>query len=149
MIRTREATRPDLPVLGNLFDQYRQFYRLAPDPEKASAFLGDRLTAGDSVILVATGTGEELLGFAQLYPTWCSLAAGPVYVLYDLYVAAHARRRGVARALLAAAEARARSEGKLRMSLSTAKTNLQAQSLYESLGWRRDEEFWVYNLDLK
>jgi ribosomal protein S18 acetylase RimI-like enzyme len=32
------------------------------------------------------------------------------------------------------------------MTLSTARTNLNAQSLYESLGWERDDEFYVYNL---
>jgi ribosomal protein S18 acetylase RimI-like enzyme len=34
------------------------------------------------------------------------------------------------------------------MTLSTARTNLTAQSLYESLGWERDEEFLVYNLGM-
>jgi ribosomal protein S18 acetylase RimI-like enzyme len=31
------------------------------------------------------------------------------------------------------------------MELSTAKSNTVAQSLYESLGWERDEAFYVYN----
>jgi ribosomal protein S18 acetylase RimI-like enzyme len=31
------------------------------------------------------------------------------------------------------------------MTLSTARTNFQAQALYESLGWERDDEFYVYN----
>lgn len=36
-------------------------------------------------------------------------------------------------------------DGKRRMDLTTAKTNRAAQSLYESLGWVRDEVFWAYN----
>ena len=32
-----------------------------------------------------------------------------------------------------------------RMDLTTAKTNLNAQSLYESLGWIRDDIFYAYN----
>jgi ribosomal protein S18 acetylase RimI-like enzyme len=67
-------------------------------------------------------------------------------VLYDLYVPPRARRGGVARALLEAAADRAQRDGKLRMTLSTAKTNVNAQALYESLGWERDNEFYVYNL---
>jgi ribosomal protein S18 acetylase RimI-like enzyme len=146
MIHIREASAGDLPALGRLFDEYRQFYRLPSDLEKATAYLKARLGGHDSVVLVAADEGEQLIGFTQLYPTWCSLLAGPVYVLYDLYVATQARQRGVGRALLEAAAGRGRRDGKLRMTLSTARTNLNAQSLYESLGWERDDEFYVYNL---
>ena len=149
MVRIREAVSGDLPALGKLFDQYRQFYQLPTDVAKATAYLEARLGARESVVLVAADAAddaEQLLGFTQLYPTWCSLLAGPVYVLYDLYVALQARRRGVGRALLKAAAERGRRDGKLRMTLSTAKTNADAQSVYESLGWQRDNEFYVYNL---
>ena len=147
MVRIREAISDDLPALGKLFDEYRQFYQLPTDVEKATAYLKARLRAGESVVLTAADEAGELLGFTQLYPTWCSLLAGPVYVLYDLYVAPQARRRGVGRALLKAAAQRGQRDGKLRMTLSTAKTNADAQSVYESLGWQRDNEFYVYNLN--
>jgi len=148
MIRIRAAASYDLPALGRLFDEYRQFYKLPTELERATEYIRARLAAGDSVVLVAADESEQLLGFTQLYPAWCSLLAGPVYVLYDLYVPPRARRRGIARALLEAAAARARRDGKLRMTLSTAKTNVNAQALYESLGWERDNEFYVYNLSI-
>ena len=148
MIRIRAAASYDLPALGRLFDEYRQFYKLPTELERATEYIRARLAAGDSVVLVAADESEQLLGFTQLYPAWCSLLAGPVYVLYDLYVPPRARRRGIARALLEAAAARARRDGKLRMTLSTAKTNVNAQALYESLGWERDDEFYVYNLSI-
>jgi len=148
MIRIRAAASYDLPALGRLFDEYRQFYKLPTEVERATEYIRARLAAGDSVVLVAADESEQLLGFTQLYPAWCSLLAGPVYVLYDLYVPPRARRRGIARALLEAAAARARRDGKLRMTLSTAKTNVNAQALYESLGWERDNEFYVYNLSI-
>ena len=34
------------------------------------------------------------------------------------------------------------------MSLATERTNATAQRLYESLGWRRDEEFLHYELEV-
>jgi ribosomal protein S18 acetylase RimI-like enzyme len=34
------------------------------------------------------------------------------------------------------------------MDLTTAKTNLQAQALYESLGWLRDEVFLTYSREI-
>jgi ribosomal protein S18 acetylase RimI-like enzyme len=146
MTHIREARSGDLLPLGRLFDEYRQFYKLPTNVARATEYINARIAAGDSVVLVAADESEQLLGFTQLYPTWCSLLAGPVYVLYDLYVSPRARRRGVARALLEAAANRARRDGKLRMTLSTAKTNVNAQALYESLGWDRDDEFYVYSL---
>ncbi|MGN6452983.1 MAG: GNAT family N-acetyltransferase [Steroidobacteraceae bacterium] len=147
MIRIRGATDSDVSPLGRLFDDYRQFYKLPSDLDKSTGYLNARLDAHDSIVLVAVDESDQLLGFTQLYPTWCSLLAGPVYVLYDLYVAPVARRRGIGRALIHAATERGRRDGKLRMSLSTAQTNASAQSLYESLGWERDDEFYVYNLN--
>jgi len=35
------------------------------------------------------------------------------------------------------------------MSLSTATTNTSAQSLYQSLGWQRDEQFWTYEFTVQ
>jgi hypothetical protein len=35
MLLIREALRSDLPELGKLFDEYRQFYKLPEDGQKA------------------------------------------------------------------------------------------------------------------
>lgn len=42
-------------------------------------------------------------------------------------------------------EDRAKSDGKARMDLTTARTNHRAQQLYESMGWVRDEVFFAYS----
>jgi ribosomal protein S18 acetylase RimI-like enzyme len=55
--------------------------------------------------------------------------------LEDLYVAEVARRRGVGRALVAAALERARERGARRIELDTHETNAGALALYESLGF--------------
>ena len=114
----------------------------------AEQFIRARTERAESVILVEDEADGVLGGFCQLYPSFCSVAAGPIYVLYDLFVAPDARRRGVGKALLAAAHERARRDGKVRMDLTTAKTNLKAQSLYESMGWVRDDVFFTYTLDV-
>jgi ribosomal protein S18 acetylase RimI-like enzyme len=71
-----------------------------------------------------------------------------MYLLSDLFVAPHARRRGVGTRLLTAAAEEARSAGAVRLELATAITNTSAQRLYERLGWVRDQEFYVYSLSL-
>lgn len=141
----REAVFSDLRNLAELFDLYRQFYQQEPDFELAYQFLTSRFKNRESTILVAEGETLGLVGFCQLYPTFCSVEAAPIYSLYDLFVLPDARKLGVGRQLLLAAEVRALADGKARMDLTTAKTNLPAQSLYESLGWQRDEIFYAYN----
>ena len=146
-LTTRHATADDLDALAPLFDAYRRFYEQPGDVALASAFLLSRMERGESTILVAEADGE-LLGFCQLYPTWCSVAAARIFVLYDLFVDDGARRSGVGRQLMLAAQAFGRDAGAVRLDLSTARTNARAQALYESLGWQRDDVYLTYNLDL-
>lgn len=141
----RPATVSDTEAIAPLFDAYRQFYEQAPDAALASAFVRARLEKEESVILLALDAASKPVGFCQLYPSFCSVQAQPIYVLYDLYVAPQARRTGAGTALLRSAEERSRSDGKARMDLTTARTNSGAQSVYESLGWVRDDVFFAYS----
>lgn len=145
MIHTRLATLADLDVVAPLFDAYRQFYQQDADPALAARFIRARLENGESVILLASTESQGIVGFCQLYPTFCSVEARPIYSLYDLFVRPEARRCGAGRALLQAAEKLAAANGKARMDLTTARTNTAAQAAYESLGWVRDEVFYAYS----
>jgi ribosomal protein S18 acetylase RimI-like enzyme len=147
-ITIRPAGITDVETVADLFDQYRQFYQQAPDPDLARRFIRDRIQRHDSVILLAVTADGAAAGFCQLYPSFCSVAAAPIFILYDLFVAPDHRKTGTAKALMAAAEDAARKSGAVRIDLSTAKTNLPAQALYESLGWKRDEVFHAYNKSL-
>jgi len=144
----RRARRDDLDALAPLFDAYRRFYEQPGDIALASAFLDERLERGESVIFVAEAE-QQLLGFCQLYPSWCSVEAARIFVLYDLFVDDGVRRAGVGRQLMLAAQAFGRAAGAARLDLTTARTNARAQALYESLGWRRDDVFLTYNLPLE
>lgn len=140
----RPATLGDVTPVGALFDQYRQFYGQPADLDAATRFIGQRLERAESVIFYARGAAGQPMGFCQLYPSFCSVAAAPIYVLYDLFVAPGLRQCGVGKALMQAAQAQARAQGVARMDLTTAKSNAAAQALYESLGWQRDEVFLAY-----
>lgn len=143
----RRAVGADVDALAPLFDAYRRFYEQPGDVALASAFLHDRLERGDSAIFVAEAE-SQLLGFCQLYPSWCSVAAARIFVLYDLFVDDGVRRAGIGRLLMLAAQDFGRAAGAVRLDLSTARTNARAQALYESLGWRRDDVFLTYCLAL-
>ena len=151
-IQVRPATLADLPVVAALFDSYRQFYEQPPALEAATRFIQARMENSESTILVAedtTATTSSPLGFCQLYPSFCSVEMAPIFVLYDLFVTPAARGAGAGKALLLAAHDHAAAHGAKRLDLTTAKTNHTAQSLYESLGWVRDEVFYAYNLRVK
>lgn len=141
----RTATPADADTIAPLFDAYRQFYGQAPDLAGARQFITGRLASEESVVLLAVDNAGKAAGFCQLYPTFCSVEAAPIYTLYDLYVSPQARRTGAGRGLLLAAHATAQAHGKVRMDLTTAHTNNAAQALYESLGWTLDTIFRAYS----
>jgi len=144
----RIATSVDVDRVAPLFDAYRQFYGLPSDHALCRQYLAERLGRDESVVLIAEDASGAVSGFVQMYPTFSSLRAARVFVLYDLFVDPAARQRGAGRRLMEGAAEEARRRGAVSLVLSTAKTNLAAQRLYESLGWVRDEEFYEYNLSL-
>ena len=141
----RRATPADLDQLVPLFEAYRLFYEEAPAVERSRRFLAARLAEGDAVIFVA-GDGGTAVGFTQLYPLFSSTRCQRLWLLNDLFVSDQARGRGVAGQLMAAAERFAADDGACGLELATAHTNLRAQGLYESRGWKLDEVFRRYEL---
>jgi len=144
-VKISVAAKADVAAIAHLFDAYRQFYEYPPDLALASSYIAERIEKAESVILLAQDANGEALGFCQLYPTFCSLEAKPIYALYDLYVAPEARGAGIGNLLLLAAEDSACAHGMCRLDLTTAKTNLPAQAAYEALGWVRDEVYFSYS----
>lgn len=132
-----------------LFDGYRQFYKLPSDLTLSRALLEARLSANQSKVALASVDGVDY-GFMQFYPLFSSLASSversEVMLLNDLFVAPSERGLGVGKALLDFAADWARRENFGYMMLETAKTNLVAQGLYEKQGWKRDNEYFVYQL---
>ena len=143
-ISVHQADLTDLDTAARLFDGYRQFYGQPSDIDAAATFLSERLRHHESVIFLARVSGQAI-GFAQLYPAFSSVSMARTFILNDLYVCPEARGQGAARRLLQTVEAFAASVGAIRVTLSTATSNEQAQALYESAGWKRDEQFHVYH----
>ena len=136
-----------LAEAGRLFDAYRQFYEQPSDVDAATTFLVQRLLRKESVVVLAM-RDEEAVGFMQLYPTFCSVALAPIWVLYDLFTTPAARGQGVAQALLDEARRLGQASGAAYLQLSTAHTNTTAQRVYEAHGWVMDDVFRTYTLTL-
>jgi GNAT superfamily N-acetyltransferase len=142
-----QASLKDLDALVPLFDAYRQFYEQPSDLNVARRFLTDRLEGGESIIFMAIRDGQAI-GFTQLYPSFSSTRACPIYILNDLFVTPNGRGSGAGGALLDTAKAFGRQAGAARLTLSTAHSNAAAQALYEGNGWIHDADFRTYNFAL-
>ena len=141
-----KANDKNLNAAAKLFDLYRQFYEERPDLTLARNFLQKRIQEKSSVIYLAVDSDKRAIGFMQLYPLFCSVAATPIWVLYDLYVEPFSRRQGVGKLLMNQARKLAKSNGASRIDLETAVDNINAQALYESLGYEKEVEFFKYSL---
>jgi len=139
------ATPADVGEVAPLFDAYRQFYGKPPDMEAARRFLFARLSKEESVLFMARLEGK-VAGFVNLYPVFSSVNLTRQWILNDLFVAPEARKFGVGRALTERARRLAEATQANGLTLETAIDNRAAQRLYESLGWKRDEEFYRYFL---
>ena len=147
-IQVQQATINDLDIITPLFNAYRMFYQQTSDLNVARNFLSERLNKQESVIFLATNEDMKGLGFVQLYPSFSSVSAKRLWILNDLFVAEPARRSGVARQLMQRARDFAITTKAKGLFLETAHDNFQGQSLYESLGYQRNSEFY-YFLDLQ
>jgi len=146
----RQASIDDVDLIAPMFDAYRRFYGQRTDVEGARAFIRDRLQRWESVVLLALSadaTASPALGFAQLYPSFSSVAMRRTWILNDLFVAESARRRGVARELLGAARRFARESRAVRLELTTTRSNHAAQRLYETHGYQMVTDFIAYSME--
>jgi len=145
IIRADEA---DIPDVARLFDQYRQFYRCDADLALATRFISKRIESDESVIFQAV-EDESVIGFVQLYPSFCSVEAIKIFILYDLFVEQSKRRSGAGRLLMEQAAAFARENDAGRIDLLTGKDNKPGQLLYDQLGYLgTNEDFYAYSLNL-
>ena len=142
------ANESHIPEISRLFDLYRQFYKCEPNIDLATQFISNRFNNGESVIFVAPAK-DKLKGFVQLYPSFCSVDAVKIFILYDLYVDEGNRQSGIGELLMSKATDFSKAEGASRIDLQTAFDNKSAQHLYEKLGYKRDlEDFHAYSLKI-
>ena len=143
----REATPAEHAEAGRVTaDAYREFVRPGDDDwERYLLRIADvESRAGDTTIMVAVEDGR-VLGSLTLEldgrvrdgdQEHRPLDPGEAHIRM-LGVDPTARSRGVARALMAASETRAREAGKTFMTLHTTLRMEAAQAMYERLGYQR------------
>lgn len=144
MVEIRKAQLSDLSQLTRLVEQYRAFYNQEPS-ERSEDYLASRLKNNEIVTFVAQ-VNDDLVGFANCYPTFSTVSLSEIWLLNDLFVDPAHRGKHIADQLVQTAEQAARLAGATRIWLRTAHTNTPAQALYEGRGWVQDEVFRRYDL---
>jgi GNAT superfamily N-acetyltransferase len=110
---------------------YKAFYQTEIPPSEYEA-AWNRLQQGGEVQGLGAKINGELVGIAH-YLFHASTWAPTVCYLQDLFVAEHARGRGVARALIEAVAAVARERGARRYYWHTKEQNSVARALYDKV----------------
>jgi ribosomal protein S18 acetylase RimI-like enzyme len=147
----REATDAEREEAGRVTaTAYREFVRPGDDDwGRYLLRIADvRARADRTTVLVAVEDGRVLGSLtleldARVWDEddegYRPLAPGEAHIRM-LGVGPEARRRGVARALMAAAEVRAREADKTQITLNTTQRMKAAQAMYERLGYERLED---------
>ena len=135
--------------VGELFDLYRQFYKYVSNINESTDYISERMQNNESIIFFATNKQKEAMGFVQLYETFGSLDLGKIIILYDLYVKKDHRKNKIGRQLMLKSHEYAKKINAKRIQLSTATDNFIGQSLYESLGYVKDADFYTYDFEIK
>ena len=144
-----KANMQNLSEVARLYDLYRQFYECPPDSALATKFIKERMENSESDIFLAIDANSAC-GFVQLYPSFCSVQAIKIYILYDLYVETDYRNSGLGESLMNRATQWAKDNNAARLDLLTENTNKIGQHLYEKLGYKRVlDDFYAYSLELQ
>lgn len=142
----RKATLADLHHLVPLFDAFRQGYEKPSDLPGATNYLADRLKNEESVIFLAVEQ-DEVVGFAQLYPTFSSIALKKYWSFNDLYVDPKFRKQGIAKQLIDRTKQMAKETDSMGIIIETRITSHSASFLYDSVGFQKDGEHLYYFLE--
>ena len=162
-ITVRLAHDDELDAAGDLV---AEAYLTQPDMDATNPYLDHvrdaRGRASDVDVLVAVGDDGRLLGCVSYVRDHTSAHAeveSPGEAGFRMLGVAPADRgHGIGSALVEACAHRARAAGRRRLAISTSPSWVDAQRLYERVGFRRAQErdfdpvpgvsLWVYVLDL-
>lgn len=133
----RLADPRDVDVVAGLLIAFRDHLGLSWPSDNAFLAGVDRLIEDRDTdfLLAAPAQDARPAGIAQLRFRHGIWRAGADCLIEDVFVREEARGQGLGRALMEAAEARARERGARRMELDVNERNEAALALYASLGF--------------
>jgi GNAT superfamily N-acetyltransferase len=135
----RPVRTTDRRAWTELWAGYLAFYEASLAPEVTETTWRRLFDAGEPMqaLVAADDTSGELLGFTHVVFHRGTWSIGDFCYLEDLFVAPHARNRGVARALIEAVYDLADQRGCERVYWLTHESNATARALYDKVAQYR------------
>ncbi|WP_297598917.1 GNAT family N-acetyltransferase [Mycobacterium sp.] len=143
----RRATPRDVAAITEMIHALAEFEHAADqctvtETQISAALFGERPTVYGHVVEVDDEVAAMALWFVN-FSTWDGV--GGIY-LEDLFVRPGFRRRGLARALLAALAGECVRQGYTRLSWAVLNWNADAITLYDGVGGQPQNEWTTYRL---
>jgi GNAT superfamily N-acetyltransferase len=135
-IAIEAATPADIPVISALLGEIEAYYGGANTPADQGQIRAALFVDPPAATLLLARSGEDVVGLASVSRLWPAAGAEASLYLKELYVRQHARRRGVAAALMTAVRETATRSGCTRVEWTADRDNPPALALYEALGFK-------------
>src|SRR6266508_4272576 len=128
----RFARREDAPAFLALIWALADFEKLpGPDAAARERLVEDAFGPTPRYEVLVADVEGDVAAYAIFFPTYSTFRARPTLFLEDLFVHPRARRRGIARAMLARLRELALERGCGRFEWMVLDWNVDAQKLYE------------------
>ncbi len=145
----RPARRDDAPAFLALIQALADFEKLpGPDAAARERLVEDAFGARPRYEVFVAEVDGQVSAYAIFFHTYSTFRARPTLFLEDLFVHPRARRRGVAKAMLARLRALAEERGCGRFEWMVLDWNVDAQKLYDGVGAKMLHDWRLYRTDL-
>ncbi|MEW2164436.1 GNAT family N-acetyltransferase [Streptomyces sp. NPDC007084] len=134
MVEISKATEADVEVISVILGEIEEYYGGENIPGDLGQIRTALFSEQPAATVLLARDGETVLGLASYSRLWPAAGADTSLYLKELYVREAARRRGVARALMAELRKAAGRLGCSRLEWTADTDNPTALALYEALG---------------
>lgn len=136
LVQVRLAQASDASGIGKLYPAFLASYGHHSDQQSSRQFVAKLLSEPWVRFFVATEGGSDIIGFLGGALTYSAVSHGHAFVINDIFVDLSARRRGVAKALIAALDDYCRGSGLVKIFVEVSEDAEAVSGMFKRAGYR-------------